>query len=165
MVFFVILQLLYKKIYREVHLHWISSLNQTFRFINLHLIIILHRPLAYVDNCALFALAQYKIHFNRSTQRLILWNIYSFQISIFLAFSQNRKHEILHFTSFVFAWHFIRIELSIRYVSNSINDLQFQIEITLRLRNITEMRLFTDNCTENVYNKAQKVSFLIFTEK
>ena len=78
----------------------------------------------------------------RGTQRFIRRNIYSFQISILLACSQNRKDRILHFTLSVFSWHIIRIKPNINYVSNIINNLRFQIEMTLRHRDITELHLF-----------------------
>ena len=48
-----------------------------------------------------------------------------------------------------------------KYVSHSINHLRFQIEMTIRHRNITEMHL----TIEDLYNKAQKVAFLFYTEK
>ena len=118
--------------------------------------------------CLLSILAHYEIRnlfalcsLNRSTRRFIRWNIYSFQISILLAFSQNRIDQILNFTWFVFSWHFIRIKPNMKYVSNSINNHRFQMEMTLRHRNINEMQFFI----EDLYNKTQKVAFLFYTEK
>ena len=52
-------------------------------------------------------------------------------ISILLAFLQNRIDKILHFTLSVFSWHFIRIKPNIKYVSIGMNNLRFQIEMTL----------------------------------
>ena len=43
---------------------------------------------------------------NRSTQRFILGNIYSFQIPILLAFSQNRIDKILYLKYFASSCHF-----------------------------------------------------------
>ena len=47
------------------------------------------------------------------------------------------------------------------FVSNSINNHRFQIEMTFRHGNITEMHLFIDN----LYSKAQKEDFILLTEK
>ena len=62
-------------------------------------------------------------------------------ISIFLAFYKNKtQYEIC---------------------SYSINHLGFQIEMTLKHRNITEMHL----TIEDLYNTAQKVALLFYSEK
>ena len=69
--------------------------------------------------------------------------------------------KVLHFTFIVFSWYLIGINPNIKYFSNGINNNRFQIDISLRHRNITEVHLFI----QDFDNKAQKVAFLFYTEK
>ena len=90
---------------------------------------------------------------NGISHRTIFSNCYLAGIFI----EQNRK--ILHFTLFVFCWHFIRINPNIKHVSNSINNLRS--DMTLRHRNVTEIHLII----KDLYHKARKEAFLCYIEK
>ena len=78
---------------------------------------------------------------NSITQRFIRCNIYSFQIFILLAFSQTRieKNIAYHIIGIFLAFYKNKTQYKICY--NSIKNLWFQIEMTLRHKNITEMHL------------------------
>ena len=84
--------------------------------------------------------------FDRSTQRFILCNIYSFQISILLTFSQNRIYKIVYFKYFVFLACYTNttkvINMSLIRINSCWFKMKWKYSVTL---------LLLCNCTYNIY--------------